>query len=44
MSPCEYASYPIRSLLDRLSESAKSEEFSEPDLLKGGHISFLAID
>lgn len=33
MSPSEYASHPIRSLLDRLSELANSSEFTDPDLL-----------
>ena len=33
MSPSEYASHPIRGLLDRLAELAKSAEFSDPDLL-----------
>lgn len=33
MSPSEYASHPIRSLLERLAELAKSAEFTDPDLL-----------
>ena len=33
MSPAEYASHPIRALLDRLSEVAKSPELTDPDLL-----------
>lgn len=33
MSPSEYASLPIRSLLDRLNDLARSDEFTDPDLL-----------
>ena len=33
MNPSEYASHPLRSLLDRLTELAKSEELTDPDLL-----------
>jgi hypothetical protein len=33
MSPSEYASHPIRSLLDRLAELATSTELTDPDLL-----------
>lgn len=33
MNSSEYASHPLRSLLDRLTELAKSEELTDPDLL-----------
>ena len=33
MSPSDYESHPLRSLLARLSELAKSAEFTDPDLL-----------
>ena len=33
MNPSEYSGHPIRSLLDRIAELAKSTEFSDPDLL-----------
>lgn len=33
MNPSEYASHPLRSLLDRLTELANSEELTDPDLL-----------
>lgn len=33
MSPSEYASHPLRNLLERLAELAKEAEFTDPDLL-----------
>jgi len=33
MNPSEYASHPLRSLLERLAELAKSAELTDPDLL-----------
>lgn len=33
MSPSEYATHPVRSLLDRVTELANSAEFTDPDLL-----------
>ena len=33
MNPSEYASHPLRSLLERLTELAKSAELTDPDLL-----------
>jgi hypothetical protein len=35
MNPSEYASHPVRSLLDRLTELGKSTDFTDPDLLAG---------
>lgn len=33
MSPSDYESHPLRSLLERMTELAKSAEFTDPDLL-----------
>lgn len=33
MSPSEYASHPLRSLLERIAELSNSAEFTDPDLL-----------
>nr|WP_315206656.1 hypothetical protein [uncultured Albidiferax sp.] len=33
MNPSEYASHPLRNLLERLTELAKSAELTDPDLL-----------